>query len=193
MNDDRQMRDLLASAADDVGEVDLVDSAWRRGRSSRTRHRLTWTGIGGALTATVALALGQGWTGDVQPATHGDHDSVTSTTVRGTLKAGPPVPGETVSATFTKGSGSDGGGSLASPTDSSPIQSSTWRLTQLHSSRDGELSGAPDTELRFDGTTWSVTACGIEAGADGHHLALGRIRITGTRPKACRLTAPPAP
>lgn len=180
MNDDRQLRDSLTSAADPVGEVDLVDSAWRRGRSSRARQRLTWTGIGGALTAAAVLALGQGWTGDVQPATHGNHDDVESTSARDTVQEGPPGPGDTVSATFTKAPGAEGGGALASPAaDPTPIQGSLWRLARLHSSQEGTLSGAIGTELRFDGTTWWVTACGLQSHADGH-LALGRIRITGT-------------
>lgn len=175
---DQQLRDLLESAADPVGEVDLVESAWRRGRSARTRQRLTWIGVGGALVAAAVLTGTQDWSGEIAPATNGPDDAA-STSTSGSVNASPPTSGEAVSMTFTKDAGAQEGAALASATDPGLVRGGTWRLSHLSSSQDGELFGALGAELRFDGATWSMTACGVESRAEGV-LDLGRIRIIGT-------------
>src|SRR5690606_19708123 len=90
-----ELRDALGRAVGDVRPVDVVESAWERGRAMRRRRRAAYTG-GGLLVAAAAAAGIISMTGGL-PGTPGPLDPATPTS---TVTDGLPTEGIGEATTF---------------------------------------------------------------------------------------------
>lgn len=90
-----ELRDALDRAVGDVRPVDVVESAWERGRAMRRRRRAAYTG-GGLLVAAAAAAGIISMTGGL-PGTPGPLDPATPTS---TVSDGLPTEGIGEATTF---------------------------------------------------------------------------------------------